>query len=67
VTEVTAGQNVQNSAVVIYGPKLYALRYLLTVFGISSNSQITFSKDPSTVDIEIILGNDWMNRLPAGF
>jgi LCP family protein required for cell wall assembly len=67
VTEVTAGQNVQNSAVVIYGPKLYALRYLLTMFGISSNSQITFAKDPSTVDIEIILGNDWMNRLPAGF
>lgn len=67
VTEVTAGLNVQNSAVVIYGPKLYALRYLLSMFGIGSSSQITFSKDPSTVDVEIIIGNDWMNRLPAGY
>jgi LCP family protein required for cell wall assembly len=68
VSEVTAGLNTQNTSVVVYGPKLYTLKFVLSALGIGDNSSlIKFSKDPSSVDIEIILGNDWMNRLPAGF
>ena len=68
VSEVSAGLNVQNTSVVVYGPKLYTLKFVLSALGIGDNSSlIKFSKDPSSVDIEIILGNDWMNRLPAGF
>jgi hypothetical protein len=52
--------------VVIYGPKLYALKYIMALFGIG-DTQIIFKDEPSTVDLEVILGNDWMNRLPAGY
>jgi LCP family protein required for cell wall assembly len=64
VTEISSGQNIQNTSVVIYGPKLYTLKYIFALFGIGASNQVTFSADPSTVDIEIRLGNDWMNRLP---
>jgi polyisoprenyl-teichoic acid--peptidoglycan teichoic acid transferase len=53
---------------VVYSPKLYALRYLISLFGIKSNNQILFKPDPaSTVDIEIRIGNDWASKLPAGY
>lgn len=69
VTEVGTAQNgYQNTTVVIYGPKLYALRYLISTFGIMASNQIIFSADASsTVDIEVRLGNDWVSRLPAGY
>jgi hypothetical protein len=54
--------------VVVYSPKLYALRYLIQTFGIKSSNQILFKPTPSSpVDIEIRLGNDWVSRLPAGY
>jgi hypothetical protein len=41
------------------------LKYLQTVFGISSSTQIRIQPDPtSTVDIEVRLGNDWANSNP---
>jgi LCP family protein required for cell wall assembly len=65
VTEVGAANEVYSSTVVIvYGPKLYTLRYLQSTFGISQ-SQIRFNPDPaSTVDIEIRLGSDLAGSVP---
>jgi len=65
VTEVGAADAVYSSTVVVvYGPKLYTLRYLQSVFGIS-HTQIKFNPDPSsTVDIEIRLGSDWAAAIP---
>jgi len=63
VTETgNAGQAYSRTVIVVYGPKLYTLKYLTTVFGISANNQIIFKPDPtSTADIEIRLGNDAVN------
>jgi LCP family protein required for cell wall assembly len=65
VTEVGPADNVYSSTVIIvYGPKLYTLRYLQSVYGIS-HTQIRFSPDPtSTVDIEIRLGSDIAASIP---
>lgn len=65
VTEVGPASEVYNSTfIIIYGPKLYTLRYLQSVFGIPS-SNIRFSPDPaSTVDIEIRLGSDIAGSIP---
>jgi LCP family protein required for cell wall assembly len=65
VTEVGAANEVYSSTVVIvYGPKLYTLKYLQSVFGIS-HTQIKFNPDPaSTVDIEIRLGSDLAGNVP---
>jgi LCP family protein required for cell wall assembly len=50
---------------VLYSPKLYALRYLVDMFGVTSGNQIIFKPDQSeTVDIEIRIGEDWVGRLP---
>ncbi|MGE5248587.1 MAG: LCP family protein [Bacteroidota bacterium] len=68
VTEVGAAQRAyQNTTLVIYGPKLYTLRYLMNTFGVAASNQILFSTDPSTVDIEVRLGTDWLSRIPAGY
>lgn len=65
VTEVGAAENAYSSTlVIVYGPKLYTLRYLQSVYGIS-HTQIRFSPDPaSTVDIEIRLGSDIASSIP---
>jgi LCP family protein required for cell wall assembly len=57
------------TVVVVYSPKLYALRYLIQPLGmISTSGQIIFKPDPSSaVDLEIRLGNDWAGKLPAGY
>lgn len=57
------------TVVVVYTPKLYALRYLIQPLGmIASSGQIVFKPDPnSPVDLEIRLGNDWASKLPAGY
>jgi len=53
---------------IVYSSKLYALRYLVSTFGIAGSDQIIFKLDPAaTVDIEIRLGEDWVSRLPAGY
>ncbi|MBV5323502.1 LytR C-terminal domain-containing protein, partial [bacterium] len=65
VTEVGAADTVYASTnVIVYGPKLYTVRYLQSTFGIS-HTQIKFSPDPaSTVDIEIRLGSDFAGSVP---
>jgi hypothetical protein len=56
------------TVVVVYSPKLYALRYLIQTFDIKGSNQILFKPNPSSpVDIEVRLGNDWVSRLPAGY
>lgn len=69
VTELGASTGVSDqTTVVIYSPKLYALRYLISMFGITNSNQIAFKPDPaSAVDVEIRIGNDWVSKLPAGY
>lgn len=69
VTEVGAAQNgYDQTTVIIYGPKLYALLFILRTFDITANNQIVFKPDlTAPVDLEIRLGNDWISKLPAGF
>lgn len=57
------------TVVIVYSPKLYALRYLMQPLGmITAPNQILFKPDPnSPVDLEIRLGNDWAPKLPAGY
>lgn len=66
VTEVgTAEQAYNQTTIILYAPKLYTLKYLQSVFGISSSTQILIKPDPtSSVDIEVRLGNDWANNNP---
>jgi polyisoprenyl-teichoic acid--peptidoglycan teichoic acid transferase len=66
VTEVgTADRAYDATTIVLYGPKLYTLRYLQQVFGVSNPAQIVISPNPSsTVDVEVRLGNDWANNNP---
>ena len=66
VTEVGPADGAYNNTVVVlYSPKLYTLKYVQAVFGISSSNQIRIQPDPTqTVDIEIRLGNDWVNSNP---
>lgn len=63
-TEVgTADRAYDNTTIVLYGPKLYTLKYLQSLFGIGSSTQIIIHPEPSsTVDIEVRLGNDWANN-----
>jgi LCP family protein required for cell wall assembly len=70
VTERGAPTGVSNQTVVIiYAPKLYALRYLINPLGmIGTSNQVVFRPDPAqTVDLEIRLGNDWASKLPPGY
>jgi hypothetical protein len=54
-----------NTVIVLYSPKLYTLKYLQSLFGITSSTQIWIRPDPtSTVDLEVRLGNDWANNNP---
>jgi len=66
VTEVGAADRAYDGTVIVlHSPKLYTLKYLQAVFGITSSTQILISPDPnSTVDIEVFLGNDWANSNP---
>ncbi|MCC6986392.1 MAG: LCP family protein [Anaerolineales bacterium] len=53
--------------IILFSPKLYALRYLTELFGVGGQ-QIVIQPDPtSTVDIEIRLGEDWVGRVPGGY
>lgn len=66
VTEIgPADQGYTSTVIVLYSPKLYTLRYLQTMFSISSSAQIVIRPDPtSTVDVEVRLGNDWAGNNP---
>jgi len=65
VTEVgPATEAYASTLVIVYGPKLYTIKYLQAVFAIPA-SQIRFSPDPtSSVDIEIRLGADVAGYIP---
>jgi LCP family protein required for cell wall assembly len=53
------------TVIVLYSPKLYTLKYLQTVFGITAHTQILIQPDPAaSVDVEVRLGNDWASRAP---
>jgi len=69
VTEFGKINNPGRTIITLYSPKLYTLRYLLEVFGITSSTQIRIKKpDPTqTVDIEIQLGADWAKKLPPEY
>jgi LCP family protein required for cell wall assembly len=59
-----ASEFYSSTVVVVYGPKIYTLKYMQSAFGITSN-QIRFNPDPnSTVDIEIRLGTDLAGVIP---
>jgi LCP family protein required for cell wall assembly len=66
VVEVGAADRVyDNTIVILYSPKLYTLKYIQTVFGISSSALIRIQPDPTQkVDVEVRLGNDWANNNP---
>jgi hypothetical protein len=60
-----ADRQYDRTTIVIYGPKLYTVRYLIGVFGIDAVHQIVFSPDPaSPVDIEVRVGADALNIIP---
>ena len=53
------------TTVVMYGPKLYSLRFLISTFGMERPNQIVFNPNPtSSVDIEVRVGEDALNLVP---
>jgi LCP family protein required for cell wall assembly len=68
ITELGKTKSLSRTTIILYSPKLYTFKFLLEVFGIEHSTQILIRSDPSqTVDIEIRLGQDWMNKLPPDF
>ncbi len=68
VTERGASTGAANqTVVVVYSPKIYALRYLKDLFGLGSSQIIVQLNPAESVDIEIRLGADWVDRLPPGY
>lgn len=66
VTELGKTKPQSVTTIFLYSPKLYTLRYLVNLFGITRSTQIRIKPDPTQpVDIEIWLGNDWVKKLPA--
>jgi len=60
-----ADRQYSRTTIVVYGPKLYTLRYLMTVFGVDATNQILFAPDAtSNVDIEVRVGADALNIIP---
>jgi len=60
-----AERQYDRTTIVMYGPKLYTLRYLIQVFGVNATTQILFAPDAaSNVDIEIRVGADALNIIP---
>jgi hypothetical protein len=67
VTEIGKTKAISRTTIILYSPKLYALRFLIDTFGITNTAQILIKSDPTqTVDIEVRLGKDWIGKLPLG-
>ncbi|HMB25770.1 MAG TPA: LCP family protein [Anaerolineales bacterium] len=65
VTELGSTKLSGRTVIILYSPKLYTLRFLTSIFGITQGAQIRIKPDPlQTVDIEVWLGSDWVKRLP---
>ena len=68
ITEFGDIKALSRTTIILYSPKLYTLRYLLSVFEITHSTQILIKSDPTqTVDIEVRLGKDWASKLPPDF
>ena len=53
------------TTIVMYGPKLYTLEYLMSVFEVERPNQIVFKSDPASfVDIEVRVGSDALSIVP---
>ena len=66
VTETGNVKAQSRTTIVLYSPRLYTLKFLQDIFGITKSPQILIQPDASqTVDIEIRLGPDWVQKLPA--
>ena len=53
------------TTIVVYGPKLYTLRFLVSAFDVERPDQILFDPDSaSSVDIEVRVGTDALNFIP---
>jgi LCP family protein required for cell wall assembly len=60
-----AERQYDRTTIVMYGPRLYTLRYLIQLFGVNATTQILFAPDAtSNVDIEIRVGADALNIIP---
>jgi len=60
-----AERQYDRTTIVMYAPKLYTLKYLISVFGVDRTNQIVFSPDPvSSLDIEIRVGRDAIDAIP---
>ena len=57
----------EQTVLILYSPKLYALRYLTETFGVGSNQIVIQPDSDATVDIEIRIGEDWVSKLPTGY
>ena len=67
VTEIGKTKIASRTTIILYSPKLYTLKFLREIFGITSSVQILIKPDSSeTVDIEVRLGKDWVGKLPSG-
>jgi LCP family protein required for cell wall assembly len=54
------------TVIVVYSPKLYTLKFLQTVFGVTDSARIIIQPDPTApVDIDVKLGQDWANNHPG--
>ncbi|HSB01070.1 MAG TPA: LCP family protein [Anaerolineales bacterium] len=67
VTAVGNADTTYNGTViVVYAPKLYTLKFLQTVFGVTDSARIIIQPDPTApVDIDVKLGQDWANNHPG--
>ena len=66
IPETGPGKSQSRTTIVLYSPKLYTLKFLQDIFEINRSIQILIQPDPAqTVDIEVRLGPDWVDNLPA--
>jgi LCP family protein required for cell wall assembly len=65
VTEFGEAKANNRTSITLYSPKLYAFRFFINMFGITRGAQILIKPEPAeTVDIEIRLGTDWVDKAP---
>jgi LCP family protein required for cell wall assembly len=65
VTEFGETKAASRTSITLYSPKLYTLRFFINMLGITRSPQILIKPDPAeTVDIEIRLGTDWIDKAP---
>ena len=64
IEQTSADQPVASSSLIIYTGKPYTIKYLCNLFKIPE-SQITNQFNPdSPVDIEVVMGSDWVDKNP---